>query len=100
MRFARTSGRPPPCRVRSAAGPAARSGLSAGLGVLGPAGSAVTAGLGALGLEGEFEDELEFEGFVNPLRRVYPDALMEHMGHAAAEAESEAEAEAFIGALI
>jgi hypothetical protein len=44
--------------------------------------------------EGEFEDEL------NPIRRVYPDALMEHLGHAAAEAESEAEAEAFIGALI
>jgi hypothetical protein len=48
--------------------------------------------------EGEFEEEIE--GEMNPLRRVYPDALMEHMGHAAAEAESEAEAEAFIGALI
>lgn len=48
--------------------------------------------------EGEFEWETEDE--MNPLRRVYPDALMEHLGHAAAEAESEAEAEAFIGALI
>lgn len=50
----------------------------------------------------EYEEELEgeIEGEVNPLRRVYSDALMEHMGHAAAEAESEAEAEAFIGALI
>lgn len=42
----------------------------------------------------------EFEGELNPIRRVYPDALMEHLGHAAMEAESEAEAEAFIGALI
>jgi hypothetical protein len=44
--------------------------------------------------EGEEESE------VNPIRRVYPDALMEHLGHAAAEAESEAEAEAFLGALV
>ncbi|MCH5674137.1 hypothetical protein [Streptomyces gilvus] len=47
--------------------------------------------------EGEFE--YESEGMANPLRRIYPDALMEHLGHAAAEAESEEEAEAFIGAL-
>src|SRR5262249_44218577 len=37
---------------------------------------------------------------LNPIRRVYPDALMEHLGHAAAATESEAEAEAFIGALV
>ncbi|MGW1560246.1 hypothetical protein ACWCQ1_27505 [Streptomyces sp. NPDC002144] len=49
--------------------------------------------------EGEFEYESEAEGMANPLRRIYPDALMEHLGHAAAEAESEEEAEAFIGAL-
>jgi hypothetical protein len=49
-------------------------------------------------LEGEWEDESE--GMANPLRRVYPDAMMEHLGHAAAEAETEAEAEAFIGALV
>jgi hypothetical protein len=48
--------------------------------------------------EGEFEDESE--AMANPLRRVYPDAMMEHLGHAAAEAESEAEAEAFVGALV
>ena len=48
--------------------------------------------------EGEYEDEAE--GMANPLRRVYPDAMMEHLGHAAAEAETEAEAEAFIGALV
>ena len=46
----------------------------------------------------ELEEEGEWE--VNPIRRIYPDALMEHLGHAAAEAESEAEAEAFIGALV
>jgi hypothetical protein len=46
------------------------------------------------------EGECECEAEVNPLRRVYPDALMEHLGHAAAEAHTEAEAEAFIGALI
>jgi hypothetical protein len=52
--------------------------------------------------EDEFEDEFEsaLERQVNPIRRVYPDALMEHLGVAAAQAESEAEAEAFIGALI
>jgi hypothetical protein len=48
--------------------------------------------------EGESEDESE--AMANPLRRVYPDAMMEHLGHAAAEAETEAEAEAFVGALV
>ncbi|WP_329246554.1 hypothetical protein OG223_12440 [Streptomyces sp. NBC_01478] len=49
----------------------------------------------------EYEDEAEFEeeAMANPLRRVYPDAMMEHLGHAAAEAESEEEAEALIGAV-
>ncbi len=49
-------------------------------------------------LEGEFEFEGEYE--INPQRRVYNEALMEHLGHAAAEAETEEEAEAFIGALV
>jgi len=91
-----------PQLLRRVGSAAARSALSSGLRTLGggPAGSAIAAGLGAFGLEGELEGELEFEEFVNPLRRIYPDALMEHFGHAAAEAESEAEAEAFIGALI
>lgn len=48
----------------------------------------------------EFEGEFEFEDEVSPLSRVYPDALMEHLGHMAKDAESEAEAEAFIGALV
>jgi hypothetical protein len=50
--------------------------------------------------EAELEGEFEGEAFVNPLRRVYPDAMMEHFGHAAAAAESEAEAEAFVGAVV
>lgn len=49
--------------------------------------------------ESEFEGEWEGEEFVNPLRRVYADAMMEHLAHAATRARSEAEAEAFIGAL-
>jgi hypothetical protein len=50
--------------------------------------------------EGEGEEESEFESELNPIRRAYPDALMEHLAHAAAEAETEAEAEAFLGALV
>jgi hypothetical protein len=42
--------------------------------------------------------ELELE--INPGGTVLPEMLMEHLGHAAAEAATEAEAEAFIGALI
>ena len=49
---------------------------------------------------GEFEEEFEWEAEANPIRRVYPDALMEHIAHVATESESEAEAEAFIGALV
>ena len=73
----------------------ARSALTGGLrGLAGaidsPAGDAA----------GEYEFEGEWEAELNPIRRVYPDMLMEHLGHAAAETESEAEAEAFIGALV
>src|SRR4029077_19405461 len=60
--------------------------------------------------EEEYEDELEVEdggeceaedeAMATPRRRVSPDAMMEHLGHAAAEAETEAEAEAFVGALV
>jgi hypothetical protein len=46
--------------------------------------------------EGEMESgelELEFhEGEISPVRKYYVDAMLEHMGHAAAEAESEQEA--------
>jgi hypothetical protein len=50
--------------------------------------------------ESEFETESTSEAILSPIRRVYPDALMEHFGHAAAEAESETEAEAFAAALV
>jgi hypothetical protein len=58
--------------------------------------------LGGLLPQSEFEEEFEWEmeGELNPIRRVYPDALMEHLAHRATAAESEAEAEAFIGALV
>jgi hypothetical protein len=46
--------------------------------------------------EAEFEAELE----ISPIRRIYPDAMLEHLGHAAAETHSEAEAEALAGAMI
>jgi hypothetical protein len=50
----------------------------------------------------EFEGELlgEFEGEISPIRKIYPDAMLEHLGHAAAETHNEAEAEALAGALI
>lgn len=40
----------------------------------------------------------EFE--INPIAKVYPAAVMEHLGRAAAEAKDEAQAESFIGALV
>jgi hypothetical protein len=44
--------------------------------------------------EEEYEDEsaYEGEGELNPMRKIYPDAMMEHLGELAAEAESEEEA--------
>jgi hypothetical protein len=52
--------------------------------------------LGGLLPQQEYEAELE----LNPARRIYPDAMLEHLGHAAAETHSEAEAEASAGAMI
>jgi hypothetical protein len=71
---------------------AARSALRG----LGPVGGIVGGALPQS--EYEYEEEGEYE--VNPIRRVYPNALMEHLGHAGAVARTEAEAEAFIGALV
>jgi hypothetical protein len=42
----------------------------------------------------------EYEAELNPVRKIYPDAMMEHLGHAAAETHNEAEAEALAGSLI
>jgi hypothetical protein len=70
----------------------------------GAAGSALGARaaswLGGLLPQQEFAGELEGELEVNPARKIYPDAMMEHLGHAAAETVSEAEAEALAGAMI
>lgn len=94
---------------------AARSALG-GLRGAGPAGAIASNVLGGFlpqrEYEGEFEYESEYEGegefesedFVNPQRRLSrgpsSEALMAHLGNAAASAESEDEAEAFIGALV
>jgi len=44
--------------------------------------------------EAEYESELEseFEAEVSPIRKIYPDAMMEHLGELAAESETEQEA--------
>jgi hypothetical protein len=40
----------------------------------------------------EYEDEGEYEDEISPVRKVYPDVVMEHLGALAAESESEEEA--------
>jgi hypothetical protein len=73
----------------------------AGNGAAGTAlGSQAASWLGGLLPQQEYEAELEGEFEVNPIRKIYPDAMMEHLGHAAAETHSEAEAEALAGAMI
>ena len=42
--------------------------------------------------ESEFEGEGEFESEINPIRKIYADAMMEHLGELAAESETEQEA--------
>jgi hypothetical protein len=42
--------------------------------------------------EDESEDEYEGEEEISPIRKIYPDAMMEHLGELAAEAETEDEA--------
>ncbi|MGB8686995.1 MAG: hypothetical protein WCD53_06615 [Microcoleus sp.] len=76
-------------------GPAASAVMGQSLG------AALGGGLASLlPRDNEFEFELELEGEVEHNQQQYTDALMEHLGYAAARAESEAEAEAFIGALL
>ncbi|MGB7131221.1 MAG: hypothetical protein WA252_00325 [Candidatus Sulfotelmatobacter sp.] len=48
--------------------------------------------LGSILGEGEGESEDEYEDEISPIRKVYPDAVMEHLGELAAESESEDEA--------
>ena len=80
---------------------AARSALG-GLRGIGPVGSMAASALGGMLPQQEYEGEYEgeYESFVNPQLRLSREALMAHLGNAAASAESEDEAEAFIGALI
>lgn len=63
-------------------------------------GAKAASALGDLLPQQEMEAEWEMEGELNPVRRWYPDAMLEHMGHAAAETENEVEAEALAGAMI
>jgi hypothetical protein len=63
-------------------------------------GSRAASWLGGLLPQEEYEAELEGELEISPIRKVYPDAMLEHLGHAAAETHSEAEAEALAGAMI
>jgi hypothetical protein len=78
-----------------------RAILSDGGGALGKAiggepGRILLGGLGkaaaSLLPDQEYESEFEWEGEVNPVSKIYPDAMMEHLGHIAMESESEAEA--------
>lgn len=69
-----------------------------GEGWLGAIGNVVGSLLGESEDEDEYEDESAFESEyeaeqeVSPIRKIYPDAMMEHLGELAAEAESEEEA--------
>jgi len=67
-----------------------------GEGWLGTIGNVVGSLLGEGEFEDEFEDESAFEAEaedeVSPIRKIYPDAMMEHLGEMAFEAETEDEA--------
>jgi hypothetical protein len=63
-----------------------------GEGWLGAIGNIASSLLGESEEEDEGEFEEEFEDEISPVRKIYPDAMMEHLGELAAEAESEDEA--------
>lgn len=67
-----------------------------GEGWLGAIGNVVSSLLGEQEFEGELEGAGEFEGGlegeISPIGKIYPDAMMEHLGELAAEAETEQEA--------
>jgi hypothetical protein len=84
---------------RQAALTLARQAINQGFPALGRwSGGTTASSLGGLLPQQEYEWESEFE--INPIRKIYPDAMMEHLGHAAAEAQGEAEAESLAGAMI
>jgi hypothetical protein len=79
----------------------ARRALNQGLPALGQTlGTSAAGWLGGMLPQQEYEAEFEGEFEVNPVRKIYPEAMMEHLGHAAAATQSEAEAEALAGAII
>ena len=63
-----------------------------GEGWLGALGNIASSLLGEQEMEGEDEFEGEDEHEISPIRKIYPDAMMEHLGELAAESESEDEA--------
>lgn len=63
-------------------------------------GSQAGSWLGGLLPQQEYEAGFAGEYEVDPVRKIYPDAMMEHLGHAAAATESQAEAEALAGAMV
>lgn len=63
-----------------------------GEGWLGALGNIAGSLLGEQEMEGEDEFENEDEAEISPIRKIYPDAMMEHLGELAAESESEEEA--------
>src|SRR5215472_14471347 len=67
-----------------------------GEGWLGAIGNVVGSLLGEGEAEDEYEDESAFEAEaedeISPIRKIYPDAMMEHLGELAFEAETEDEA--------
>ncbi len=67
------------------------SGLE-GEGWLGALGNIAGSLLGEQEFEDELESEDEFEHELSPIRKIYSDAMMEHLGELAAEAETEQEA--------
>jgi hypothetical protein len=85
---------------RQAALTVARQAMNRGLPALRKwaGGQQAASWLGGLLPQQEYEWESELE--INPIRKIYPDAMMEHLGHAAAESDGEAEAETLVGALI
>jgi hypothetical protein len=77
----------------------ARQALNRGLPALGlPVGDQAASWLGGLLPQQEYEWESELE--ISPIRKIYPDAMMEHLGHAAAETHGEAEAETLAAVMI
>ena len=91
---------PPTNGAGAAARRPAAGGTSAGDATGARIGARLAHCLSSLLPQRETEWEFEMQGELNPVRKWYPDAMLEHLGHAAAETASEAEAEALAGAMI